>query len=355
MSHPHPDQGYTVLLPCAGASSRFPGMRPKWLLTTPEGALMVQRSAADIPSDQVERVIIGIRAEHDRAYQAREALQRAFDGRAEVLLLDEETQGPADTVRRMIDAGSVSGPICIKDADSFVSAGRLPHGSFVGAIDLREHPEVRSVGRKSFIVLDERSAVVDVVEKSVVSNFVSIGLYGFQEAEIFARAFDALPRSETEIFVSHVVAQAIREGAPVAAHFVERFEDVGTLADWRRYAAPRKTLFLDIDGVVFRNHSKYFHPLWEELDQPIAGNVALLKRLQESGAQLVFVTARPERYREKTLQALSACGLRVHALVMGCLHGQRVLVNDFAASNPYPTASAVNVPRNADNLDDYLA
>ena len=29
----------TLLLPCAGKSTRYPGTRPKWMLTLPEGDL----------------------------------------------------------------------------------------------------------------------------------------------------------------------------------------------------------------------------------------------------------------------------------------------------------------------------
>jgi len=34
----------TLLLPVAGKSARYPGMRPKWLLTMPNGKLMIEQS-----------------------------------------------------------------------------------------------------------------------------------------------------------------------------------------------------------------------------------------------------------------------------------------------------------------------
>ena len=33
----------TLILPVPGRSSRFPGMRPKWLLTMPDGKLMLEK------------------------------------------------------------------------------------------------------------------------------------------------------------------------------------------------------------------------------------------------------------------------------------------------------------------------
>ena len=38
----------TLLLPVAGKSARYPGMRPKWLLTMPNGKLMIEQSISKI-------------------------------------------------------------------------------------------------------------------------------------------------------------------------------------------------------------------------------------------------------------------------------------------------------------------
>ena len=41
-------------------------------------------------------------------------------------------------------------------------------------------------------------------------------------------------------------------------------------------------------------------------------------------------------------------------LVMGLPHCKRVLVNDFARSNLYPSCEAINIPRNSETLEEYL-
>ena len=33
-----------LILPVAGQSSRYPNMRPKWLITLPDGKLMIEKS-----------------------------------------------------------------------------------------------------------------------------------------------------------------------------------------------------------------------------------------------------------------------------------------------------------------------
>jgi hypothetical protein len=346
----------TLLLPCAGKSSRYPGVRPKWMLTLPDGDLALQRAAASVPAGSYGRVVVAVRADHEEKYGCRALLKRAFGDSAEVVVLPRDTRGPADTVAQMIRRAAVSGALAVKDADSFFTPAALPNGSFVTLCDVRKMPRMSNVGGKSFAVLTDSGLVVQMVEKSLVSNFVSIGLYGFADAGQFLDHFEAVDREAPagEIFVSHVLNRAALKGEPIRSLCVDSFIDVGTIDDWRRYVRAHGTIVCDLDGVVFENHSRFFPPYWDEDETPIAANVAVLREWQEAGAQLIFMTARPERLRARVQASLAAIGLKAHALVMDCLHGRRFLVNDHAASNPYPAAVAINLPRNAPSLPEHL-
>jgi len=346
----------TLLIPCAGRSTRYPGTRPKWLLTTPNGQLMIERAAQSLAPESIERVVIATLSEYEELYGVRDIIKRTILKDAEIVLLDKETSGPAETARLMIEKANVTGPICLKDSDSFFELDHLPAGSFISVLDLRKNHQITSVGAKSFVVLNEQGIISDIIEKSVVSNLISVGLYGFSDASVFTSTYDDLRHRFTggEFFISHVISAAISHGEIFVPSNALSFQDVGTLHDWHRYCNQFSTYTLDLDGVVFQNHSKYFHPLWEEDDQPLQENVDSLLRLQAKGAQLIFMTARPERYREKTLASLLKLGLKPHALIMDCLHGRRYLVNDFAPSNPYPSAVAINLERNSTKLKNLI-
>jgi hypothetical protein len=41
-------------------------------------------------------------------------------------------------------------------------------------------------------------------------------------------------------------------------------------------------------------------------------------------------------------------------LIMGLPHCKRVIINDFAKTNPYPSCESINLPRNSDNLIEFL-
>jgi hypothetical protein len=111
--------------------------RPKWLLTTPSGDLIIACAAATVPRDRVERIIVAFLREAEERYKCTEALKRAFDGDVECIVLDQETDGPAHTVYEVIGRAGVQGPVCIKDSDSFFSISQLPTSSFMAVADIR--------------------------------------------------------------------------------------------------------------------------------------------------------------------------------------------------------------------------
>lgn len=326
------------------------------MLTLPEGDLALARAAASVSPESYDRIVVAVRADHDDQYDAAALVKKLFGADTDVIVLDRDTRGPADTIAQMIRLAHISGAIAIKDADSFFDSVSLPPTSFVALSDVRATPHMANVGAKSFAVINENGLIVEMIEKSLVSNYVSVGLYGFSDAAGYLDFFDPLTRTPeaTEIFVSHVMNRAIRNGMAVTPLSVTGGIDVGTLEDWRRHVRPRGTIVCDLDGVVFENHSRYFAPYWDEDDVPIPANVIALRHWQDLGAQIVFMTARPEIYREKVKCELRKIGIDPHALIMDCRHGRRFLVNDHASSNPYPSAVALSIERNSAKLEDYL-
>jgi len=346
---------HTVLLPCAGPLTS--ATRPHWLLTTPQGELAIGRAIRSIPESDIGRVVIGLSDEADKRFGAGEAIRRCFEDISwpspDIIIIEQATRGPAHTIEVMIERAGVEGAIAIKDADSlFTIQSPLPGASFTVVCDLRENLEIPRVGEKSFVRLNEQNFVNDIVEKEVSSNLVSVGLYGFADANLFKTHYIAAERAlhSSAIFISHVMSSAIDAGEVVIPVTATNYVEVDSNVSWHAFRERHMTLVLDIDGVVFENHSRFFPPFWEEEDKPIEANVNHLLKLQQNGAQLIFMTARPDKYRQKTLNALRKLGIDVHALITGCNHGRRYLINDFAASNPYPSATSINLTRNSPDL-----
>ena len=55
-----------LILPVAGKSSRFEGMRPKWLLTLPNGELMIERSLSGIDLENISEIVLIMLEEHEQ-------------------------------------------------------------------------------------------------------------------------------------------------------------------------------------------------------------------------------------------------------------------------------------------------
>lgn len=67
-----------------------------------------------------------------------------------------------------------------------------------------------------------------------------------------------------------------------------------------------------------------------------------------------MTTTRPESLRAMTEKQLAEAGIPYDKLVLGLWHGQRAVINDYAKTNPFPSAVAVNLKRNADDLKEHL-
>lgn len=346
----------TLLMPCAGLSTRYPGMRPKWMLTTPSGELAIERAVRSICNSSYQRLVFGFRADQEEIYACARLAKSLFGGDTESVIIERDTRGPADTVGEIIARAAVTGEIIVKDCDSFFDAGPLPGGSFLGVVDVRQTPSMQSVGAKSFARINEHGLVIEIVEKSVISNHVSAGVYGFASASTFMQELERRRGllEDAEIFVSHIMNAGILHGDLVESVQVKNLVDVGTLADWRKLVQAAATLICDLDGVIFKNQSKHFAPTWDEPEAEIAGNTDYLLALEQGGAFIVFMTSRPERYREKTLSSLRALGFKAHTLIMDVPHSRRFLINDHARTNPFPSAVGISIPRNQGALPDHL-
>ena len=55
-----------LLLPVAGKSSRFPDLRPKWLLTMPNGNLMIENALEGIDTEFIDEIIVIMLEDHQK-------------------------------------------------------------------------------------------------------------------------------------------------------------------------------------------------------------------------------------------------------------------------------------------------
>jgi len=358
--------GRTLIVPCAGRSSRFPGMRPKWLLTHPDGQLMAQKAIEGCGPNRFDKILFAILKEHDDAFEASTILSqalKAFSDKLEIIVLDKPQGGQADTVYQAIQKAKIDGAILIKDSDNYLAWDDADDVSnFVVTAHLQKWPNVAHVAAKSYVRVDENGIIFDIVEKKVVSETFCAGGYQFASASGFSKAFEEMSAHGAfgkEAFISHVIAWMIaKHDAVFKAYQATAYEDWGTLKEWRATHLRYTSFFCDIDGVLIKNVGQYGTKNWANSMEPLEGNIEAIKKLQANGGQLIFFTAREATCREALLKFFENKGIVPHALVTGCTHARRVIINDFAPTNPYPSCAALSLPRDGDLepfLQEYLA
>lgn len=344
-----------LIIPAAGKSTRFPNMRPKWMLTHPDGMTMIEKVVKNTRLGYFDKTYIVVLKEHCDKYNADVFLDQAFKGYTDLeFIVIDKSNSPAETVFKAIEEAELSSDtlITIKDSDGLVDIDYYQTQPFIAGMTIDSESNVRNIQNKSFIQATDSGYVEDIVEKEIISDKICVGVY-CTYAGSFKMSFMDLSRfrGDQEIYVSEVM---IFDHIPYNYLEAKSLTDWGTLEEWEKEKDKYKTYFVDIDGVIVKNHAKYGIKNWNNTTEFLEDNVKKLLELQNNGAKLVLTSSRPEKSIKELIKKMrEEYGFRHIDFVANCTHAHRVVVNDFAKSNKYPSCSAVSIPRDG-NLKDYL-
>jgi hypothetical protein len=222
-----------VIVPAAGLSTRFPGMQPKYTLMDHEHKFMLERSIENYLGKVP--ITVGILREHNAKFPIASYLETKYPGQIKFVILDKQTQRPADTVRQIIEESSMDleKSILIKDCDSFFKHTDTD-GNYVCISEIGDHEILKRLSSKSFVRSNDQNIITDIMEKQVISDKFCVGGYRFDSARMFCESFDSI-EMVTEIFTSHVIQQCLTQGEIFTTNKVSNYIDVGTKEDWLEY------------------------------------------------------------------------------------------------------------------------
>ena len=339
-----------IIVPAAGLSTRFPEMKPKYLLYDYKGDLMIRNAIRPYMDDYT--IHIGILKEHDEKYNASELLKYELGEDIIIHILDEPTKGPADTVYQILKKADIRiSPILIKDCDSFFDH-EVTDGNYVCVTNIAKHESLKKLGAKSFVMYNDQGIITDIVEKQVVSDTFCIGGYKFESAMDYISSYEKLSTTR-EVFVSDVISYCINYGKLFTIKETDNYVDVGTAPEWFDFN-DKPVIFCDIDGTIIKNQGRVGPNNYNDPPIQLHKNINHLLKLQQQGAQFVFTTSRPTEFTAKTRQMLYDLGFVSFNLITGLQNSRRILINDYNKTNPYPRAEAINLVRDSDNLEDLL-
>jgi hypothetical protein len=343
-----------LIIPASGKSSRFQNMKPKWMLTHPSGKLMIEKVVNGLNIEDYSMVYFVILEEHCKKYEADLILKQCFSKIPhKIVVLDTPTNSSPETVYNCIIREKIFGPIVVKDCDCLVSFEIPNYSNFVVGINI--NPSIKNIQQKSFILLNQDNIIQEIIEKKVVSDKICLGVYGMHSEEMI-KSFERLNENiGNELYFSHIVSDIIESQEKIfLAVDAAKFIDWGTKEEWFSSANIKNTYFLDIDGIILHNTGKYGSKNWFNTIEPIEENISIIKQLSDDGHEIIFVTSRPPDALEMFKELLKNRNIKYKTIIDSCLHSKRIIVNDFAPSNPFPSCLAINIPRNQP-IESYLS
>lgn len=212
-----------IVVPMAGRGSRFAdaGYRDPKPLIDIGGRPMIQWVIENITPRRPHRFIFICQQEHlDHYPHISSALRRLSSG-CEIVALTEVTEGAACTVlrsRQFIDSDE---PLMIANSDQFVDADI---NEYLAVLDRAGADGLIMTFRAddpkwSYCRMRSDGTVSEVVEKKVISNEATVGIYNFARGRDFVSCADEMIerdlRVNGEFYVAPVYNMLIEEGARV--------------------------------------------------------------------------------------------------------------------------------------------
>jgi NDP-sugar pyrophosphorylase family protein len=190
------------------------------------------------------RFIFLVLREHAQVYGIDDKLRQWAPG-CEIVFVDQVTQGAACTVllaRYLIDNGD---PLMIANCDQYIDADIDSYLAAMGDADGLIMTMWADDPKWSFVGRDATGRVVEVVEKKVVSNEATVGIYNFRRGSDFVRAVDAMIAADLrvngEFYVAPAYDQLIAAGARIECFDIGRLgagmHGIGVPADLTTFMA----------------------------------------------------------------------------------------------------------------------
>ncbi len=221
-----------IVLPIAGRGSRFAVagyQQPKPLIPV-HGEPMIAAVVRNVRPQSAHRFIFVALADHLAHAGMREALTLAAPG-CVIVPVDRVTEGAACTVLLAKEFINSDDPLMLANSDQWVdldiddylaAMGRQRADGLIMTMEADDP-------KWSFVGLDRNNFVTRVVEKEVISDEATVGIYNFRRGSDFVCAAERMIaknlRVNNEFYVAPVYNEMIADGARIAIYNVGREGD----------------------------------------------------------------------------------------------------------------------------------
>jgi len=234
-----------IVIPMAGRGSRLAGHdsgRPKPLIEV-GGRPLWAWAVHCLPLTRAERIVFVCLREHIDRYGLDRAIREELSGLpARIVALDDVTDGQLRTVVAAEGELDLDCSLLVYNADTWFA-----HDDAQFRLDVETHDGLLGVARKpgdrwSFARLGDDGLVVEVAEKTRISELACTGLYWFRDTRRFLAdaesMFCAQRTTKGEYFVAPLYEEMISRGDRVGVVEAAEFLPIGTpeeLDSFRRF------------------------------------------------------------------------------------------------------------------------
>lgn len=203
-----------IVVPMAGLGSRFANAgyeQPKPLIPV-HGVPMIRLVIENLKPSRPHRFIFICQQSHLEAHGLAPLLEQWAPG-ALVVGIDGLTEGAACTVLKVRDLIDDSRPLMIANCDQYVD---VAIDDYLASMDDRSLDGLIMTmtaddPKWSFVGLDPDGLVTRVVEKQVISDEATVGIYNYRHGKDFVAAADAMIAQEKRVNGEFYVAPAYEE------------------------------------------------------------------------------------------------------------------------------------------------
>ena len=211
-----------LVIPMAGLGKRFVDAGYKTLkpLIPIHGIPMIKVVVDNLITEQIGHIFLIAQQETIESVNLREVFSH-LDIPLTIVSVESLTKGPADTVLHAKPVIDEHLPLVIANSDQFVDAdlhsfySQLTTTNQVGVLLTMEDDDPKW----SYVGLNSSGHVERVVEKVVISNEATVGIYNFVRGRDFVKAADSMIASNlrvnNEFYVAPTYNQLINNGQTV--------------------------------------------------------------------------------------------------------------------------------------------
>jgi dTDP-glucose pyrophosphorylase len=222
-----------LIIPLAGRGSRYTNVGytiPKPLIEI-NGKPMLFHAFQSVKKVLYEKVIFIALKEHEKIYGVSSIIREQIVNDFELILLDDVTEGQLCTVLTASQFFKTNQSILIAASDSFIEsniAEDIQNSKADGIISVINIPGEQW----SFAKINQQGRVIEVAEKSRISDYASTGLYYFKDVNLFEQlAHEMIKNKETskgEYYIMPLYNKLIANGARIELSHSKTMWDMGT-------------------------------------------------------------------------------------------------------------------------------